>query len=96
MLDRLEKTYELYHSDGEDAYGQASEHMLIGIVEVKISHLDYSTDRHIPKFVNSTHLGLTKDNSINVGDILKANGDEFQVEYIILETRLIQLFLKKV
>lgn len=96
MLSKLIKTYEMYSSSGKDEYGQANEHTLVGTVDVAVSDLNHSIDRTNPLFGESTHLGLTKSKSLNKGDRIQLSEVKYAVEYVILETRLTQLFLKKV
>ena len=89
-------SYTQWCSTGKDSFGQYNEHIEVGTIDIRITDLDHQINSSNPKFATSTHLGLTSSNSINKGDILKLNGLEYNVEYVIKDTRLIQVFLKKV
>ena len=88
--------YDLWNSTGKDTYGQFNEHVKVGTIDVRVTELTHSTDNTNPKFASSTHLGLTSDDSLVKGDIIKLDELEYAVEYIISDTRLIQVFLKQV
>ncbi len=93
---RKAKQCDLYEVVGKDAYGQANEPTLVKTVDVFISELTHTVDAQNPKYAKSTHLGLTLDRTITMGNLIKLDGNEYNVDYAIHDARVSQLFLKKV
>lgn len=95
MISKHSKTWTVYEKGVNNSYGQAQAGPQKLTAVITIVPFVPSKEQTDVRFVNSTHFGLTKELNISGGDRISDGVISYIVEYEVSETRLHQLYLRK-
>lgn len=97
MINNQMQKYQLLEKgSGTDKYGQPSkDYQYVRDIQVAVNLKDYSVKENDPRYVDCTHIGLTLDKNIKIGQKIVFDKKEYLVKYVNAITRLTQLNLKE-
>lgn len=82
---------------GRDAYGQPSNSFsFLKTIEVSISVVTQTLIETDPRYIDSTHIGLTYDKTLHDGLLLTNDDKEYLIKLVNNDGRMAQLTLKEV
>jgi len=95
MINKVSKTWSVYGKSLNNAYGQSVKGELKTSCDISIVIYVKNKNEADVRFVDTTHVGFTKNLTIVSGDYITDGVELFLVEYTIPTTRQHQLFLRE-
>lgn len=98
MINGRMKLYNLeVKQSGQDAYGQPlTGFIFVKTVEVSVSLIDKVINSLDPRYINSTHIGLSYDKTLNDGMRITSIESTYMVKLVNNDGRMSQLTLEMI